>query len=74
MDTNLIPRGEYCYKIEKILKDGYIQIENCPYWYRREDKDDHENGYCAFLKCGDWEGNTLLTDQLKHCGINLDEK
>jgi len=29
----------------------------CPYWSRRDDKPEQENGYCAYLEKGDWDLN-----------------
>ncbi len=62
--TSIIPEGMYCYG-----KDG-----RCPYWAISENHEEQENGYCAFLKEGDWqdEGCSLLWDQVKECGINND--
>jgi len=53
-----IPQGPYCYTL---TDDGYFV---CPYWSIREDKPEQENGYCAFLKKGDWElyKDTEFTD------------
>lgn len=49
--------------------------EICPYWERRNDQPEQENGYCRLLGVGDWEseGLSLLWDQVKECGINLYE-
>ncbi len=60
-DKSLIPKGVYCYD----------EKGTCPYWDLREDKPDQDNGYCNFLKCGDWESRVmgLLWDQCKECGI-----
>lgn len=47
LDENKIPKGDYCY-------DGdYI----CPYWSIDETRPKQENGYCMFLKKGDWDIN-----------------
>lgn len=63
-DLSLIPKGIYCYDENGI----------CPYWPKRKDKPNMENGYCSFLGWGDWEqeGLTLLWDQVKECRINED--
>ncbi len=59
-----IPKGLYCYD-----ENG-----TCPYWSFELDKPKQENGYCAYLKIGDWEsdGIGLLWDQVKFCEINED--
>jgi hypothetical protein len=40
-----IPKGTYCYD-----KNGL-----CPYWKRIETEPEQMNGYCDYLKIGDWE-------------------
>ena len=64
MDESKIPNGMYCYDDNGI----------CPYWSLREDKPYQDNGYCAFMKEGDWDidGVGLLWDQVKECGVNED--
>lgn len=76
MDMNLIPHGEYCYTIEKILSDGTAVIIPCPFWSRRQDKEFDQSGYCSYMKMGDWENDelTLLFDQIKECGVNIHEE
>jgi hypothetical protein len=73
-----IPKGIYCYD-----ENGL-----CPHWERREDQPDQMNGYCHYLKRGDWEVEipddfpphfphsclSLLWDQVKECFINMDEE
>jgi len=46
----------------------------CPYWSRSEDHPEQDNGYCAYIEEGDWEGERtgLLWDQVKECGENQD--
>lgn len=61
LDEKYIPEGPYCYRGEYL----------CPYWSKDHSKPDQENGYCSFIKKGDWELNFgLLWDQCKECGIN----
>lgn len=62
LDRNKIPNGVYCYD-----KNGL-----CPYWSLNKDKPYQENGYCHYMKLGDWEseGLSLLWDQCKECGEN----
>ena len=42
-----IPKGSYCYNANGI----------CPFWDKDNTKDEQENGYCHFLKRGDWDMN-----------------
>lgn len=72
-----IPKGEYCYSINTIVKDNCknvpsIKINICPFWNIDKEQPYQMNGYCNFLKQGDWEedGTLLLWDQVKECGIN----
>jgi hypothetical protein len=56
-----IPEGMYCYDGKGV----------CPYWSINENYEYQDNGYCSYLKQGDWEGlGGLLWDQCKACGIN----
>jgi hypothetical protein len=70
--SEIIPKGEYCYKPFEII-DNKIEIKLCPYWSSRKDKPDQENGYCYYLKQGDWESEylSLLWDMVKECNENL---
>jgi hypothetical protein len=60
-----IPQGIYCYD-----DDGV-----CPFWSIRKDKPEQENGYCSFLKKGDWDFNycSLLWNKVKECDKFLEE-
>ena len=64
---SMIPEGTYCY-----TRDAAGKMKLCPFWDRDITKPTQENGYCAYLKCGDWEGPGLglLWDQCKECGVN----
>lgn len=42
-----IPHGMYCYNSEGL----------CPFWDKELSKPHQENGYCHFLKKGDWDIN-----------------
>jgi hypothetical protein len=69
LSTDVIPKGVYCYD-----KNGV-----CPYWDKNLDKPEQHNGYCHYLKSGDWMdedigGWGLLWDQCKECGINKDDE
>jgi len=62
-----IPFGLYCYDEKGI----------CPYWDKNKNQEYQFDGYCHFLKTGDWiddnkGGTWLLWDQCKECGINED--
>ena len=76
-NTDVIPKGLYCYTLHPTEKNnaGFPKVIPCPYWSRREDKPAQENGYCSFLGEGDWEdeGFSLLWDMCKECGENLDD-
>lgn len=70
-DTSVIPKGDFCYT--------YVNRKqvNCPYWGLNPEKHIQENGYCTYLQMVDWsddKGFPLLWDQIKECGINLDEE
>lgn len=76
-DTSKIPKGVYCYTWYESVDNGYFaHRQPCPYWSRRGDKPEQENGYCSFLEHGDWEQEhlSLLWDQCKECGINMDDE
>lgn len=64
MDNNCdIPKGCYCYDVNGV----------CPYWKLNTQHEEQNNGYCSFLKEGDWDNNSgfgLLWDQVKLCNIN----
>ena len=64
--TDKIPKGDYCYD-----ENGL-----CPYWSANHDKPNQEYGHCSFLGWGDWQQRvvTHLWDQVKECGINLDDE
>lgn len=56
----------YCYTTNKYGKT-YV----CKWLKKVKNKDHQENGYCAYLKEGDWEdkGTSLLWDKCKECGV-----
>jgi hypothetical protein len=64
-----IPKGDYCYKIKKIVKDEtkvLIKTKDCPYW-----KLDNEGiGFCDYLKID----SVLLCNQVKECGLKEDNR
>ena len=71
LELSVIPPGPYCYgrndQGDRVL---------CPYWSSVPTAPEQEDGYCALLGRGDWEvkGLSLLWDQVKECGINLDNE
>lgn len=75
IDITQIPEGDYCYTLLAIVRNGRgMKIKTCPYWELMLDKPEQDNGYCHYLKYGDWEHNGLglLWDQVKECGVNID--
>lgn len=73
-NKNLIPVGSYCYTPLGYI-NGKYKVKHCPFWKIRADKPEQDNGYCSFLKMGDWEADytTHLWDGVKECGINNDD-
>ncbi len=69
--TDVIPLGPYCHGARG---SGVV----CPYWDRDLSAPEQLDGYCHFLKAGDRpdrdDSTFLLWDQVKECGINLDEE
>ena len=71
-----IPKGWYCYTPYKtIYRKNRMPtrvVTLCPYWRWRRLRRRQMNGYCKFLRAGDWQkdGPFLLWDQVKECGIN----
>ena len=59
----LIPRGLYCQGMDY----------NCPFWFLQRGEEPQNNGYCSYLKKGDWqiEYSSLLWDGCKECGRKL---
>lgn len=71
-----IPDGPYCYQpleAGHVTDDGTFvyPVKPCPYWAVDPSREKQSNGYCAYLKCGDWEegGTFHLFDQVKECGV-----
>ena len=61
-DKRLIPKGLYCYSDTRNRK--------CPYWSIKKGKPYQENGYCAYLKKGDWD----LNKETEWIQIHTDKK
>jgi hypothetical protein len=62
-----IPRGSRCYRVSG--KNGMV---TCPFWTLVMALPDGQNGFCAHMNLGDWQGETVLHDHVKICGIKLD--
>jgi hypothetical protein len=62
IDSLEIPKGFYCY-------DGN---GTCPFWSLNSEREEQNNGYCSYLKEGDWdvEEMGLLWNKVKLCSIN----
>lgn len=76
---DLIPHSDYCYTVLEppTKKNNYkMKIKPCPFYDKNPTKPEQQNGYCHFLKAGDWEedGAFLLWDMVKECGINLENE
>ncbi|WP_264773031.1 hypothetical protein [Defluviimonas salinarum] len=66
-----IPEGPYCYSRVPAGPRGASRIARCPYWTKVRALPEQLDGYCAYLREGDWgEGLSHLFDQLKECGEN----
>lgn len=67
-----IPPGPYCYFGSRAPGDP--DYKPCPHWRKLADYEEQLNGYCTYLKLGDYmeDGTLLLWDQVKECGINDD--
>jgi len=71
-----IPNGPYCYEFVKTKFKFFKQaISLCPFWDCDKSQEKMQNGYCHYLKQGDWDnqGFGLLWDQCKECGINQED-
>ena len=70
LDKSKIPLGMYCHGSYDEIDHKYSYI--CPYWDLDSEKPHQENGYCHFMKEGDWEvpGVSLLWYTCKECSIN----
>lgn len=70
-----IPNGIYCYIWNNdgnvFTRTGYL----CPFWDSNNNEPYMSNGYCHYLKIGDWDskGMSLLWDMCKECEINNDD-
>ena len=66
-DISEIPKGMYCYTCFGMGENGKLRVKRCPYWSRRLDKPEQEDGYCGYLEKGDWDDDflSLLWDSVK---------
>lgn len=68
----VVPHGQYCYEGRR-REDSY---RLCPYWGFSILHENQNNGFCTLLGRGDWSDDYnlgLLWDQIKECGINMEE-
>jgi hypothetical protein len=49
-----------------------MKTRPCPHWGVDKSRGEHGNGFCRLLGINDWTANTLLWDQIKECGINME--
>jgi pentatricopeptide repeat protein len=73
---SLIPSGMYCYAgLEQDKEDPmrFNLIGLCPFWSSSDEHHEQDNGSCSYAKLNDWEHGTLLWDQVKECGVKLDD-
>lgn len=72
---SLIPVGDYCYTPREApsAENGWAyKVNPCPFLRMLPDKPAQLNGWCDYLKAGDFEenGTSLLFDSVKECGVN----
>ena len=71
----VIPIGVYCYThTGERTDDGRgVKIKLCPHWRLLDEYPYQMNGYCTYLKSGDFmdNGTSLLWDQVKECNVNI---
>jgi len=62
----LIPEGCYCYG-----SDENGKFHCCPFWDKFVEMPKQSNGFCHYMKQGDFAGldGGLLWDQIKSCGV-----
>lgn len=71
----LIPQGDYCYAPREApsAENGWVyKVNPCPFHRFLPDKPPQLDGWCDYLKAGDFEagGTSLLFDSVKECGVN----
>lgn len=74
MNTDLIPKGHYCYTPIVISEDGKTKLQMCPHWSNHPEHGFQESGRCSFLNINDWDDSkhvTHLWDKVKECDINM---
>ena len=75
LPESVIPKGDYCYVFVEPYDPMKLRTKICPYWkVVYGDTVEHNLYYCRFLEiCDCYQGDTLLWDQCKECGINIEE-
>jgi hypothetical protein len=78
LNINVIPKGDYCYTIDRIEYNDNcnippsIKIDLCPYWKYMDVRT--QEPYCSYCDMnGIPYSNALIGDQCKVCGIKDDE-
>ena len=77
LDESIIPKGDYCYKIDRIdfsdmSRPPKIKIHLCPYWMFMDMRT--KEPYCTYCDhVGIAYDTILLEDQCKVCGVGVDE-
>jgi len=71
---SLIPKDSYyCYQRTEQDKENPMKLHvigRCPFHSIINFEEEQNNGYCAYMKKGDWDLNFgLLWDSVKECGI-----
>ena len=54
-NKKLIPKGMYCYSGSASPASKSFKL--CPYWRRKDERREQEDGYCEYLGKGDHEIN-----------------
>ena len=76
---SLIPEGDYCYKwLETPSAENNFRgkVKTCPFYDKMINLPSRSNGYCHYLKAGDFTENPthLLFDMCKECGISVGDE
>jgi len=76
---SLIPRSDFCYKwLETPSPENNYRgkVKTCPFYDKMINLPSRSNGYCHYLKAGDFTENPthLLFDMCKECGISVGDE